>query len=351
MTKYTINDIARLAGVSPAAVSIAINGKKGISEKTRSQILKIVEVTNYYPNPNSKRLLSKRTNNITIMMRKDLPAIDQLFYTELNASILNVCCDLPCNLIFTSVKKAENNTVVLPEVIRARDTDGVIVYGNVEKIILDEIQKFNIPIVVLDNCMIYNEYLSVSVDYYKAAYTATKHLIDLGHRDISYIGCSDLQNFNLVTFNGFQNAIAEKDLALQANRIQFNVFDEDSLRACVSNSLAGASHPTALFCVTDLYAIYAISYLRKIGIRVPEDISVIGIDDIILSKFYVPALTTVKVDKEKMGRLGFELLQKKIHNEPCESIVLPSCDLVIRESTAPLPAGTPDVTCRPDREE
>jgi DNA-binding LacI/PurR family transcriptional regulator len=136
-------------------------------------------------------------------------------------------------------------------------------------------------------------------------------------------------------FNGFQKATTEEDITLGMNRIQISVHDEDSLIDCIEHALSGPQPPTALFCATDYYAIHAIRYLHTRGMRVPDDVSIVGIDDISISRFIIPSLTTVRIDREAMGLLGVELLQKIISMEECSSATLPHCDLIVRESTAP----------------
>lgn len=330
-TKLTTKDIAKLAGVSPAAVSFAINGRKGISDQTRKRILEIVAQTNYRPMGGTKE---PHRENIAILFRHDIPTLDQLFYTELNASMIAACDQLPYTLILTSAYH-QGNEIILSDVLRSGSIDGVITYGDLERDVQSELNNLGIPIVVLDSSRKSEEQFAVRVDYAMAAYTAAKHLIDLGHRDIAYIGNDKLHDFNLLTFSGFQRATTEHSLPLDMNRIQINVYDEESLYICIDEALKGECAPTALFCATDFYAIHAIRHLHSKGMRVPDDISVVGIDDIAVSKFIIPSLTTVRIDREAMGRYGFELMKRCLNNESRECISLPSSNLIVRESTAP----------------
>lgn len=334
--KLTIKEIARLAEVSPSAVSFALNGKKGISEQTRKHILDIVEQTNYRASLSGK----KRSFTIAIIFRQELQALDQLFYTDLNASIISALGNLPYNLMLAPVYR-DDDQIVLSDVLYSGSVDGILVYGDIENDLMNELKKRGIPIVVLDSSRMDGPQLAVRVNYAAAAHIAATYLIELGHRDIAYIGNDEknLREFNQLTFSGFQAATAEHGIALATNRIQFNMSDENSLFSCIDNALAGAKQPTALFCATDFYAIHAMRYLYSKNLRVPQDISVIGIDDVAISKYTIPSLTTVHIDLTEMGRLGFDLLQKSISHEPCESVVLPAYRLVVRESTAPPPAS------------
>ena len=333
MEKITTQEIARLAGVSPSAVSIALNGKPGISEKTRARILSVVKQTGYLHHAPGR--LNSASANIAILFRNEYPLQDRLFYTELNTSVMEACESLSYNLLFASTFY-KGSQLTFSDVLRSDMLDGILTYGDVDRIVFSELKTLNIPIIVLDSSRRNGEpCLSVQVDYEHAAYTATKHLIDLGHRNIAFIGNNKQHDFNLLVFEGFRRATSEADIALSTNRIQLNVYNEEALGPCIDEALGGTHLPTALFCATDFYAMRALRRLYHRGLRVPDDLSVIGIDDVLSSKYLIPSLTTMSVDRQEMGRLGIELLQKAINGEPCQSVVLPQCKLVVRESTAP----------------
>ncbi len=332
MATITIKDIARLANVSTASVSFAINNRPGISEKTRKRIFKVIEETGYlYP-------LSKTSNrsrsNIAILFQNNLSVLDRQFYSELNTSITQQCERLPYNFIIASTYYKENK-LIFSDILRSPDLDVIITYGDVSKEILPELKSLKIPMLILDCSREEVKKNAVHVDYAHAAYIATQHLIELGHRDIAYIGNEKLNEFDVLTFSGFQKATTAHNITLSMNRIQISVQDEKSLYKCIDHALSGAQPPTALFCTTDSYAIHAIKYLHSKGINVPGDISVVGIDDINVSQFLIPALTTVRISKDSIGELGISLLKKILNGEECESITLPDCNLIERESTAP----------------
>lgn len=332
LEKVTTIDIARIAGVSPSAVSIALNGKTGISEKTRARILSVVKQTGYLHGAPGR--LNSSSANIALLFRNECPLQDRLFYTELNTSVMEACESLSYNLLITSTYYKDGR-LTFSDVLRSDMLDGILSYGDIDRAVFAELKTLNIPIIALDSSRRSGEpCLSVQVDYEHAAYSATRHLLDLGHQDIAFIGNNKQHDFNLLVFEGFRRATSEANIALGTNRIQLNVYDEESLGSCIDEALSGTQLPTALFCATDFYAMRALRKLYHKGIRVPEDISVIGIDDVLSSKYLIPALTTMAVDRQEMGRLGIELLQKAINKEPCQSVVLPQCKLIVRESTA-----------------
>lgn len=336
MPKLTITEIAKLSNVSPSAVSIVLNNKKGVSDETRRRITEIIEKYQYTPNPNSRRLIFNKTNNISILFRRNISPLEHFFYSEVSTAILHECESLGYNLLFTSVR-IENDTVILPNVIKSYDVDGIIFYGDMDYLIINSIKKFDIPYIVVDSHLSNDDTISVSADYAEATYTAVKHLIDLGHTKISYIGNNLLSQYSSQTFSGFKKAVNEKNIIIPLNWIQIDAHDEKTANKCMENILLSSSQmPSAVFCCADIYAIGAIKYIKELGLKIPDDISVVSVDDIILSQYIEPPLTTVKIDKVEMGRLAMNLLIKKIEKETVESLILKSDNLVIRKSTRKL---------------
>jgi DNA-binding LacI/PurR family transcriptional regulator len=226
-----------LAGVSPSAVSIALNGKPGISEKTRARILSVVKQTGYLHHAPGR--LNSASANIAILFRNEYPLLDRLFYTELNTSVMEACESLSYNLLFASTFY-KGSQLTFSDVLRSDMLDGILTYGDVDRIVFSELKTLNIPIIVLDSSRRNGEpCLSVQVDYEHAAYTATKHLIDLGHRDIAFIGNNKQHDFNLLVFEGFRRATSEADIALSTNRIQLNVYNEEALGPALTRRSAG----------------------------------------------------------------------------------------------------------------
>lgn len=332
MPKLTIKEIAKIAGVSPSAVSIVLNNKPGVSEATRKNVMEIVEKLQYTPNPNSRRLLFNKTNNIAVLFPRNTSPLEHFFYSELNRVILHECESLGYNLIFTSVT-IEDNNVLLPNVVKSYDVDGIIFYGDVDPLVLNNIRRFDIPFILVDNHLSAPDILSVSADYMQAAYTATKYLISVGHRDIGFIGTSAQAYFSAQTFSGFKKAIAEHQIPLPINLIQIDANDENTAYECMNNILLFGNKPTAVFCSADIYAIGATRCIKDHGLRIPEDISIIGIDDIILAQYVEPPLTTIKIDKVEMGKIAVDLLVKKVEKKEVESTIVDSSEIVIRKST------------------
>jgi LacI family transcriptional regulator len=333
MAKLTIIEIAKLANVSPSAVSIVLNNKKGVSDDTRNKITEIIERLQYTPNPNSRRLIFNKTNNIAVLFKKNISPLDHFFYSEINNAILQECELLGYNLIFASVAY-ENGNVILPNVIKAYDVDGVIFYGDMDNEVLDSIKKFDIPFIIVDSHLSGPNVLRVNANYMEAAYVAVSYLISIGHTRIAYIGDHSLTNYSTQTFAGYKKAIDEHKISIPMNWVQIDATDETAAYSCMKSILDQKDVPSAVFCCADIYAIGAINCIKNSGLSVPKDISVVGVDDIILSTYVDPPLTTIKIDKNEMGRIAINMLTQKIQNETVENAFVKSDNLIVRKSTA-----------------
>lgn len=332
MPKMTIKEVAKLADVSPSAVSFVINNKKGVSPETRDKVLKIIEQVGYIPNPNSRRLIFNKSNNFVVLFKKNISPLEHYFYAEINNVILHECETHGYNLIFASII-VEDNKIEFPAVVKSYDVDGIIFYGDVDPLILRNLNKYDIPYIIIDSHTPSENTLSVIADYSVAAYTAVNYLIELGHTKIAYIGNSFLTGFSAQTFSGYKKAMGENDLAPDMQWIQLESQDELSAGQCMKNILSCKTHPTAVFCSADIYAIGAIRAIKDADLNVPDDISIVSIDDIILSRYTDPMLTTIKIDKSEMGRIAINLLLKTIQGEVVENAVIESDKLIVRGST------------------
>ncbi|MGE5557217.1 MAG: LacI family DNA-binding transcriptional regulator [Bacillota bacterium] len=331
MSKSTIKEIAKLAGVSPSAVSIVLNNKPGVSEETRKKVAEIVEKLQYTPNPSSRRLLFNRTGNIAVLFAKEASPLEHFFYAELNQVILHECEARNYNLVFASFT-AKNGRVIFPSVIKAYDADGVIFYGDMDPLVLNEVKKFEMPFILVDNHLVTGDVFCVYTDYQEAAYLAACHLIQSGHSRIAYLGSNSPPAFGAQTFAGFKKAMEGYKLFLPLNWVETEANDEASAYRLMDKVLAQVDKPTAVFCAADIYAISAMKCIKAHSLRVPEDISVIGIDDIMLAGYVEPALTTVRINKAEMGKIAVDLLTKRIDKTPVTNAAVPVGDIIVRDS-------------------
>ena len=363
MKKLTIKEIAKIANVSPTAVSFVINNKKGVSNETREKVKEVIEMTNFKPNLNSKRLILKKSFNICIAINNTSSPFNDLFYLEIAKGLLEKSKEYGYNIIFTDIS-VSNGEVILSETVKNNDTDGIVFFQDTEEIILNKLDKLKIPYVIADahssdistnkeknndnkdkseqdeltdnieqdKTVKYINPTSVSADYYKASMTAVKYLVDNGHKNIAYLSSSYIPNFYLRTFEGYKNVLEQASISIKPSWIEINAVDEQTAYECMERILRCNKKPTAVFCTTDMFAVAAVKCAKDHGYKVPEDISFCSIDDIILSNYIEPNLTTVRIDKFKIGSLAMELIAKKIDGLEPDSVVVKSDNLIIRES-------------------
>ncbi len=333
--RLTIKDIARMAGVSPTVVSFVINNKAGVSPSTRKKVLDLVDKTNFKPNITSRRLVNQKSYNITVITRPNTSPFSNPFYTDIAQGVIEKSRNYEYNIIFSSFNNIGNKLEV-PSIIEQRDTDGVIFFEDSEYSIIKEVERRNIPYVILNTHNYVHPYgrptVTISANYEIAAYVATKHLVDNGHTDIGFVTFNYAQNFYINVFNGFKKAIDESGIVIPLSWIQTNANDELSLNAGLSGILDGPKKPTAIFCASDLLAINTISILKARKMHIPEDISIISIDDIILSRFVDPKLTTIKIDQYLMGQLAMDFIARLIKGEKVDKCEISSDTLIERET-------------------
>lgn len=331
MKNPTIREIASKVGVSPSAVFLAINGKKGVSEKTRRRIVQAANEMGYVYHGESglESIAAHSSRNIAVVLRSTLSPVEQIFYGEMLTNFIFQECDKQ-NLVPFLISSSQTSVT---DALKNAGADGVLALGDLASVLLQEIEASDIPTVTLDSSHIDNPALSVQIAYDTAAYLGTMHLLDLGHRDIMYIGDDSMHDFNILTFRGYQKAIDEAHLLLPMDRVQIGVRNSETLHTALDTIIQRDHRPSAILCATDAYALLTIRYLHENKVRVPDDISIVGIDDLLFSHSFIPALTTVHIDTQKIVHTGISMLIRAMNREPCQSVSIPDVNLVVREST------------------
>jgi len=340
-----MEDIAKLAGVSKAAVSLALNGKQGISVETREKIIQIAEKNGYThksrsssDDPSIKSLTFLAIANSGIVLEQ---YYQQPFFRELIHHIEERCRFYGYSLMFTSVSPdqfAEQLKLISEE----KRSDGVILLGtNLGREQISDIARaITMPLVVLDNCFETLPVHFVSINNVLGAYQAGIHICDSGHSSIGYLASNvRIKNFDDRRI-GFESALRERGLD-PGDMCVFSVAptilsSQENLSRQLTDYLADKKPmPTAFFCECDYIAISAVRTLQELGLRVPEDISVVGFDDISEARIVTPELTTVQVAKERMAHLAVDLvIQSATSGETAASKVMIDTTLVQRKSSA-----------------
>lgn len=336
MAKATIKRIAELAGVSTTTVSYVLNNKPGISEATRVRVQEIMAQEQYTPNANTLRLASRRSHNIYLLI-DEFTSFGNLFYSTILDSIA-MAAEKYGYTIVVSNKHESFQLSAAAKAINQGIVDGLVFLHDVDPETLLFMQQSQTPFVVIDSHKQDAPYIRVRADYDHAFYIVTKHLIDLGHRRIAFIGQASIPDFYVSTFRGCCRALTENNLTLHPQWLQSDANDFESAYQCMENILRCGDLPTGIVCATDLFALAAMQCAQTNGYSIPKDFSFVGVDDMPDAKIFYPTLTTVHLDSYDFAERAIKLLHEQISSQDMgiqESFTVRSDQLIVRGSTGP----------------
>lgn len=332
MENFTIKDIARIAGVSTTAVSFVLNDRPGVSESTRQRVREIIERTGFIPNAHTRRLNLHRSFSIHVVLYWHRFDLFNQFALEIMHGIFHSSRELGYSITITFVDETMDCTALM-ESIRSKDCDGVILSQIEDPIFMARLQQEQIPFVCVDSHVKNSgDIPTVEVDYYNAALYAVRHLIACGHKQIGYLGMATPLEMRNTTFSGYTDALREAGLVCNPAWISFLDFTENAAEAYFDQLKQKDELPTAFFCPGDVFAIELAKTVQKNGLRIPEDISIVSVDDLVISRYLTPPLTTMTFDKEALGSCAVDLLYSILSEKPCERFVLIPTSLCKRES-------------------
>lgn len=323
----TIKDVAKLAGVALSTASYALNGDTKVAEKTRAKVLEAARQLNYRKNGFAMDLKRSRTNTIALI----LTDLSGPYYSELIRSIQDVALANGYDLIACSSMGGKDSTAV--RFLRERRVDGAVVLAHnmTDEILMDSAGD-RFPIVVMDRELSGSGLINVRVDSEQGGYDATRYLIEAGHRTIAYISGPSNSSDNVLRYQGYLRAMHEAGLEEKAKwRLSGNFVREGGYSATKMMMMQGEL-PSAVFYANDEMAIGGLKALQEGGISVPEDISVIGFDDIQLAEYVHPPLTTIRQPKQEAGSLAGHLLFQMLDGEEVNDSYKLKIELVERES-------------------
>ena len=320
MPHLTISDIAKMAGVSTTAVSFVLNDRPGVSDATREKVKEIIRQTGFTPNVHTRRLNLGKSFTIHVVLRQYGQNLYNQFALETLSGIFAQSKALGYSIMFTFVDDQMDCEQIIDSV-RNKDCDGVILYQVADKTLISLLQQEDIPFVCVDSHLPLDGKLPlVEVDYFDAAYQATKHLYSCGHRDIGFIGPEVPTEYYLTTFNGYTAALKDCGLSCNPGWLFQLRYTEDSIETTIEQLLSQEKLPTAIFCAGDSHAINTIHCIKEKGLRIPEDISIMGLDDLFMSRYIDPPLSTMTFDKELVGERAMRLLYRIMTKQEYEPV-------------------------------
>ncbi|WP_440897584.1 LacI family DNA-binding transcriptional regulator [Amphibacillus sp. Q70] len=333
-----IEDIARLANVSKSAVSLAINGKPGVSAETRQRILNIVEEQNYVPLRSvTNRSKKKRTIRFIACKSPDL-ITDQYqslpFFNELISYLSSEINNYPYDLVISTF---DENTILkeLNEAEQEQESEGIILLGtNLTKKQICLIHNHYENLVILDTHHPDIKVNFVSINNFLGGYLAADYVIEQGHKKIGYVkGVPTITNFK-ERKQGFFSRLQESSLTIPDNFIfELSAMEIQNGIEIKKTFELLEELPTAIFCENDYMAISLMKSLKSIGIIIPDQISVVGFDDIRESLVISPELTTLQVNKREMAIQTLNQLDQLINKSSATKHVQVNTSLIEREST------------------
>ncbi|NJM41240.1 MAG: LacI family transcriptional regulator [Anaerolineae bacterium] len=335
--RITIKDIAHHAGVSKTAVSFAFNVPGRLSEETTQHILEVAQELGYTPNPIARSLNTRRTNAIGILVPQDIPdVLTNPFFPGLMAGIGQVCKQVGMSLMLVPPMRGS-----MVDATYAALVDGCIVTGlGADDEAVKALQKRNVPFVMIDTDAP-AEIASVNIADCEGAQLGMGHLLNGGHRHIaiatfqSYTGKLEEYAGTLrQRVDGVRAALKAHKLSLKSEGIYIweCTCNAAGGHEIVSHILAQTPRPTAVFALADVIAHGIIEAAKLRGLRVPEDLAVVGFDDLETSSLISPALTTVRQPIAEKGRRAAEILMTMLQGDPCYDHVVLPVKLVVRES-------------------
>jgi len=318
-----------------ATVSHVLNNTRFVSEELRGRVNKAIEDLDYHPNVMAGSLRSRKTKTIGLI----IPDNSNPLFAAISRSIEQVSSDLNYTVMLCNSSYSLENELRYINVLRSKSVDGIIILPTTTiPDHLNQLVENMLPVIVLHHIIPKFKTGFVLVDNFKGAYDAAIHLIELGHKNIGYIDRPVVLPHSLERLNGFKQALKDHNIEIDEDVIiQSKGFGyKDGFETM--EELLRRNHPlTALMAFNDITAIGAMETITDHGLKVPDDISVVGFDDIDICSFIRPRLTTIHFPKYKIAEYAVKMLLKKINNpekiKDFEKKVLP-LRLIVRDSTA-----------------
>lgn len=329
----TIKDIAEKADVSISTVSKSLNDKGGVSPLTRQKVLNIAKELGYFSFHSQANL---KTHNIAfIMSRRHIPIFNNPFYTRVIAGVEIEVENYDYNLLFSTIKLDALESKEVPSIISQNKVDGLILAGaDINQEMIRAIENLKFPTVLVDNYLRSPIMDSIVSDNFNGAMEAVRYLIKKGHQEIGYAGGPMSHPSFAERYKAFKLEMLENNLEVNNNFVKIEEdFNQDLGKELAKEFLKEEKLPTAIFAANDATAIGLLQTFNKYGVKVPADISIIGFDNIELTAFITPKITTISVDKEGMGQEAARRLFDRIKNPEKKSTksVIPT-ELIVRES-------------------
>lgn len=337
MATLGIKDIAAKAKVSPATVSRVLSNPEQVSKKTLNKVKKIIDETGYRPNRLGASLRTRKTGNIVAI----IPHITKPVNSGIIRTIENAAQSRGYSVLLGDTQGSLERERYYAQLVSMGQADGILLFSGNLPFDVDRSKPFYDqipPLVNANECADKDNLVFVSVDNEKAAEDAVQHLLDLGHERIAALTGPHTNPSTIERLAGYKRTLEAAGIPYDENLIIEGDHELQSGEMAVAKLMILKQRPTAVFCFSDEMAIGFIHALQKQGYTIPDDISVIGFDDIRYAEYVTPALTTIHQPLEEIGAACIHALLDQLKGNPA----VPTCQylphsLIVRQSTGPKP--------------
>jgi LacI family transcriptional regulator len=332
----TIEDVASKASLSISTVSLVLNNKSNVSDATRRKVRDAITELGYHPHRSARGLASKLTGNIGFILSNDHFSMAEPFYTRIFLGTEFEARDHNYYILLTTVQYRARGKENVPRFLLERNVDGIIIAGRIEEHLIKQFEQFGIPMVLIDFSVPRKRHSVVCIDNEQGARLAVRHLIEGGRRKIAFVG-GDIAHPSIAE----RLASYKQTLLEEGIEVDPRIIDIDEPDTGFQNGYNAAARlarnrelPPAIFAANDAMAIGCMQFLKSIDMRIPDDVAVVGFDDIEMSSHVEPQLTTVRVFKEEMGKLAVVRLVEMMKSGSGAIVtVRVPVQLVVRESS------------------
>lgn len=338
----TIIDVAKKANVSKSTVSLVVNNVPTVKMETRQRVLEAIEELGYVPNFNARGLTTQKTNSIGVLFTSqtntmasnfDFNCETEIYPNDILAGIPDGLVNTDYGLVIERYCVGDNPEQPLPKMISQRRVDGVIViYGLYDQKLEQRIFDSGIPVVAVGGSPFLHD--SVAADFGEGIYLATQKLISVGLKRLCYANCPSFYSSNQRRRDGFYRAIRENGLDIDDQRVIDTEWNTgkggyEAIKAVLDSGYM----PDGIVTAHDGIALGIIRYLHELGIRIPQDISIISIENSVLAGYATPALSSVDVNKRELGKRAGEVLIQRIEQPTMPKVTWLSTPTVINRDS------------------
>jgi len=331
----TILDVAKLAGVSTATVSRVINSPEIVKTQTRDKVTAAMKLCNYKYNALARGFVTKRSNTIGLI----IPTINNQVFAESTRGVQDYAEQNKIQVLLGNTYYRPGQEEKLIKTFREKQVDGLIITTtNPRGAILKTLVTESVPFVLLYSTVKSGPITAVGIDNYRGGYQATEHLIQLGHKRIAMVaGKFSVSDRSFHRWHGYKQCLKNNNIPYDSKLLTQSDYSLAGGRATVKSLLSLENAPTAFFCSNDYLAIGVMKGARELGLQLPEDLSVVGFDDIRIASYMIPELTTIRQPSYEMGKLGAKLLLQRIGQQQKPVQLMLESSLIVRKSTTSPP--------------